>query len=406
MRKKGFTIIELLITITILGILILIALPRFTSYNERSVNTAIKADLKAVQTSVDVKSTELGKLSLYDLKIGDAIELDLKTLQPKNLSYVEHREGYEFWIDGWNTVYYTGLTPPENIKNKDGKLSWDPVDNATEYNVYKVENDSKVSLLSLLGFKVVSADDEQPSYYSQKILYTTTDKLEIEVPKGFYVVSSKNKKTESAPVGEVYAGKKDENEKVDKDEAKFNIKMSDSINLDEKGGFTLTGDWWYKGTNPKVMTIEQEIKTTGNAYGYYIYNIPTNIKTATFELSIKNLRNDGLMDSSMFIRTIDTGIGFYFYPDRVDIYDLVFESPINSYKLDATQYHDYRIVKEDKKATLYIDRKKINEYNLRNNSGYNQSQFFFGDGTSESSANETYYKNIKVATGQALYIED
>ncbi len=50
-EQKGFTLIELMIVIAIIGILAAIAIPQFSAYRKRSYNSAAQSDLKNFMTA-------------------------------------------------------------------------------------------------------------------------------------------------------------------------------------------------------------------------------------------------------------------------------------------------------------------------------------------------------------------
>jgi type IV pilus assembly protein PilA len=50
-KKEGFTLIELMIVIAIIGILAAIAIPQFSAYRTRSYNSAAQSDLRNMATA-------------------------------------------------------------------------------------------------------------------------------------------------------------------------------------------------------------------------------------------------------------------------------------------------------------------------------------------------------------------
>ena len=53
LNQKGFTLIELMIVIAIIGILAAIAIPQFASYRKKAYNSAALSDMKTGKTTLE-----------------------------------------------------------------------------------------------------------------------------------------------------------------------------------------------------------------------------------------------------------------------------------------------------------------------------------------------------------------
>lgn len=115
MNKKGFTLIEMLITIAILAVLSLIAIPTVNSLIKRQQDNAIKEIIESVETSALnyvkenkwdlawIKCSNTTDTDAEDITIKELVETDYLSQIPKN-----PKDQKEFDLE--NNNYYVKVT--------------------------------------------------------------------------------------------------------------------------------------------------------------------------------------------------------------------------------------------------------------------------------------------------------
>jgi len=84
--EKGFTLIELMIVVAIIGILAAIAIPQFSEYRKKAFNSAANADLRNAMTAEEAYFADLQAYFALGEQLGEFRNATLALNLSKNVS--------------------------------------------------------------------------------------------------------------------------------------------------------------------------------------------------------------------------------------------------------------------------------------------------------------------------------
>jgi type IV pilus assembly protein PilA len=99
-RNQGFTLIEILIIIVVIGLLAVIAIPQFIAYRSRAIDAQLKSDLRNAAVAVEsyftkksVYPASLAEIQGYGFHPTDGVTLTITVVTPNSYSITAAKPG-------------------------------------------------------------------------------------------------------------------------------------------------------------------------------------------------------------------------------------------------------------------------------------------------------------------------
>jgi prepilin-type N-terminal cleavage/methylation domain-containing protein len=99
-RNEGFTLVEILIIIAIIGLLAVIAIPQFIGYRSRAIDAQLKSDLRNAAVAVEsyftknsVYPASVTEIESYGFHPTDGVTLTITVMTPNSYSITAAKPG-------------------------------------------------------------------------------------------------------------------------------------------------------------------------------------------------------------------------------------------------------------------------------------------------------------------------
>ncbi len=166
MMRRGFTVVELIITITIMGILLTLAVVNLTATQTNGRDSERKGDIEAVQSNLEAfyrtgtdTSTILDRYPSTVISSGDesVVRSTLRDIEFKSVIAPGSETVADTFISATNNVQNTaGVTPAPTTSQyvyqplqPDGSLCTTETQRCTKYNLfYRLETDNTIYMVS------------------------------------------------------------------------------------------------------------------------------------------------------------------------------------------------------------------------------------------------------------------